>query len=520
MPQFGFSATDKLGNNVEGTIFSSDEATAADQVRQMGYSPLRIGGASHTTTDEPTQMLPMFTVPATAAAPLVPLDIAPEEDALPERVEPWQRGGTVAQTAATAAPTLTMNAYGNVVPTQMPPQARNTPPVAGSYTPRSETGAGRDMAIPYGTGYTPKRSFGRKFAETLVYPIFAGVTFKSLPPFFRSFATLINAGIPLYQALGSLEAATSNAKLKEVARAGQRQVEAGGHFSDVMAAYPWVFQPVQIELVRAAEQGGMLDQALLQIADYVEHELEIRRMISRETLQPKITLTIAFLILGRPGFSGAMPAVSALVVGTMGKMAYTMADYLKDTFGFALTLLVPLLILTALFRLVLFNISGIREAYDSFKMSVPVVGNIVKMFALSRFTRTFAALYRGGFAMGSCLRIAGDGCGNAVLRRAAYRAVPYAEQGGLVSDAMQSVMPPIALNMMRTGETTGNMDTMLDKVAEYYESEGKLKSNQGAKILGVVVFLVVAYFVATAIIGFYTGGSYGGAVEKELRQDP
>ena len=515
MPQFGFSATDKLGNNVEGTIFSSDEATAADQVRQMGYSPLRIGGASHTTTDEPTQMLPMFTVPAAAPAPLAPLDALPEADALPERVEPWQRGGPVAQTAA-AAPTLTMNAYGNVVPTQ----AMNTPSVAGSYTPRSETGTGRDRAIPYGTGYTPKRSIGRKFAETLIYPIFAGVAFKSLPPFFRSFATLINAGIPLYQALGSLEAATSNAKLKEVARAGQRQVEAGGHFSDVMAAYPWIFQPVQIELVRAAEQGGMLDQVLMQIADYVEHELEIRHMIRRETLQPKITLTVAFLILGRPGFSGAMPAVSSLVVGTMGKMAYTLTDYLMDTFGFALTLLIPVLALTALFRLVLFNISDIREAYDSFKMSVPVIGGIVKMFALSRFTRTYAALYRGGFPMGSCLRIAGDGCGNAVLRRAAYRAVPYAEQGGLVSDAMQSMMPPIALNMMRTGETTGNMDIMLDKVADYYEAEGKLKSNQGAKIFGVVVFLIVAYFVASAIIGFYTGGTYGGAIEKEMRQDP
>ena len=80
-------------------------------------------------------------------------------------------------------------------------------------------------------------------------------------------------------------------------------------------------------------------------------------------------------------------------------------------------------------------------------------------------------------------------------------------------------MPPIALNMFRTGETTGNLDATLDKVADYYESEGKMKSHQGAVILGVVVFLIVAVMVGVQIVGFYTGGSYTGGIQKEMNKE-
>ena len=323
MPQFAFSATDSAGNKVEGTIFAGDAGSATQQVRQMGYLPQRVeeaGRAAVAVAEEPTQIMPVWNV-AAPSAPLVPLGGAAENETTEmAREEPWQRGGPVAPSAS-AQPTLTLNAYGNVVPTQRMETPRMAPPVNGSAA-QVGAGAGRDIAIPYGPDGAHSTTFGKRLAETVIYPIFAGVVFKELPPFFRQFATLINAGIPLYQALGSLEAATANKKLKEIARAGQRQVEAGGKFSDVMAAYPWIFQPVQIELVRAAEQGGMLDVALRQIADYVEHELEIRRLISRETLYPKIVLFVALMILGIGGITGGMMALVGLVLGQLTPLQY------------------------------------------------------------------------------------------------------------------------------------------------------------------------------------------------------
>ena len=516
MPQFAFNATDSMGNSVEGTLFAGDAAGATQQVQQMGYQPQRVEEANRppVISGEPTQMLPVWNV-AAHAAPLVPLSEAAEADAdTTQRVEPWQRGGPVAPSTA-AQPTLTLNAYGNAVPTQrmtapVPETPRLYPPAA-----RTGTGAGRDVAIPYGEYAVRQISFGQRVAETLIYPIFSGVVFKELPPFFRQFATLINAGIPLYQALGSLESATANKKLKEIAKAGQKQVEAGGKFSDVMAAYPWIFQPVQIALVRAAEQGGMLDVALRQIADYVEHELEIRRLISRETLYPKIVLFVALMILGIGGITGGMMALVGLVLGQL-----TPLQYLESTIGAGFGLLVPILLSVAIFRLFLFNVPAVREAYDTFKMYVPVTGKITRMFALSRFTRTFATLYRAGFLIPECLRIAGDASGNAVLRKFAIRGIRRTEEGGLVSDALadSALVPPIALNMFRTGETTGNMDATLDKVADYYEAEGKMKSHQSAIILGVVVFLIVAVMVGSQIVGFYTGGGYTGGIQKEMNK--
>ena len=213
------------------------------------------------------------------------------------------------------------------------------------------------------------------------------------------------------------------------------------------------------------------------------------------------------MVLGSHGFVGGMPAIAKLVVGGMGGATYTVGNYLSETVGFALMFAIPVVVASIVCRLFLFNVAGVREGYDSFKMAIPVIGNISRMFATAKFARTYAALYHGGFAASTALEIAGDASGNAVMRRAAINAIPEVERGGLVSAglARSSAFPPMALDMLRTGETTGALDQMLDSVADYYEAEGKQKAHQGALIFGVIVFLIVAIIVANAIIHLYMG---------------
>ncbi len=524
MPQFTFSATDRLGNTVEGTISANNEMFASDEVRRMGYTPVRVQAATEGSASLPgsaplvatapaapapidlTQ--PITELPAAANALLAPVGGDNETTARMERLEPWQRGGPVPQPPAPQTLTGTAASLG---PTQVMPAMAGT---AYSGQVRPETARGLERGgTPFGPSGTRQVSFFQRFKEVMIYPIFSGVVVKDLAPFFRQFATLIDAGLPLYQALIALENNTGNRKLKEIARLGQEQVQAGGKFSDVMAAYPWIFQPMQIELVRAGEQGGMLEQILLQIADYIEHELEIRRLISRETLYPKFVLFCALMILGRPGFLGEMPAVAKLIVGSMGKLAenYTFWSYMQDTVFFGLKMLVPILALVALFRLFLFNISGVREWYDRLKMAIPGLGKLVRQFAMAKFGRTFAALYRAGFGMGTALRIAGDACGNGVIRNAAHRAIPTAERGGLVSDSLKETdaFTPLSLDMFRTGETTGNLDDMLEKMADFNEKEARTKSHMVAVAFGVGVFLIVAILVGRAIISQYMGYANG-----------
>ena len=132
-------------------------------------------------------------------------------------------------------------------------------------------------------------NLGKIFMETFVFPVSSGVPLKELIVFYRQFATMINAGIPLYQSIVTLESQTRNQKLKGILRECQRQVERGGKLSEIFSAYPWVFSELQVEMIRAAEQGGMLDQMLLRIADYLENEMELRRLISRLDLAQRET---------------------------------------------------------------------------------------------------------------------------------------------------------------------------------------------------------------------------------------
>ncbi|HLV81886.1 MAG TPA: type II secretion system F family protein [Chthonomonadaceae bacterium] len=526
MPQFAYHATDNRGQAVAGTIAATDMIEAAEQVRRMGYTPLRVEVAPETGVPSAIPEAAPVAAPPVPAPP--PRDLtqpavempagarmllATEEDGDSlQRLEPWQRGGPVPQPppppAMTAAPTLQAAAP---APVETP-----VPAATGIALPIGRPGVERP---PFGPGTRPEVPLGERIKETLIYPIVSGVVLKDMAPYFRQFATLIGAGLPLYQSLVALEGNTSNGRLKEVTRAAQKQVQAGGRFSDVMAAYPYIFSAMQIEMIRAAELGGMLEQTLRHIADYVDQEMQIRRLLRYETLYPKLVIFMALMILGRSGFMGGRPAVASWVLAEMGKVTYTTGQYLLDTVGFGLAIALPILIAVVVFRLFLFNSKSVRESYDAVKLGIPVLGGVIKMFIIARFVRTFAALYRGGFSIPTSLQIASDSSANWVLKHSVQRAFRATQEGGLVSQALHAsgFFPPMTVDMFRTGELTGNLDDMLDKVADHYEAEAKTKSHQIAVIFSVLVFLIVAVIVGAAILqqwgGYAAGASNPGGGE-------
>ncbi len=550
MPQFVFRATDRMGNTVDGNVAADTQADALSKVREMGYRPLQVQPAGSASTAasalNATQPIPghpsnaatmaMPNAAALAATQPIPAPVRPrlidlsssvEEIAASsaaqqgassseagsnlgvsaegEHLEPWERSVGLNDLANADIASATHS--DGAQPTQAMPPGGPQPFTAthsahGVEGPRASFGSEEDRHKP----------FSRRFNERVIYPIFSGVVLKDLAPFYRQFATLVGAGIPLFQSLVALESSTKNPKLKEIARAGQMQVQKGGRFSDVMAEYPWICSQMQVEIVRAAEEGGMLDTSLRQLADYVENDLSIRQLISRETIYPKIVMFVALMLLGRPGFFFGTMAIVRFVLGGMGKDEYTGLSYLGDTLGFGLLCLFPFLAMVIAFRLYLFNSASFREAYDTFKTSIPVFGGLVRMFATAKFCRTFAALYRGGFPMGSALQIAGNASGNFVLRKAAYRAALAADRGGMVGDSMASsgFFNPLTVDMFRTGETSGSLDMMVDKIADYYEAEAKTKAHQAAIIFGTVLFLIVAILIAVQVIS-----QYGGLAQRE-----
>jgi type II secretory pathway component PulF len=261
-----------------------------------------------------------------------------------------------------------------------------------------------------------------------------------------------------------------------------------------MARFPWLFDKMQVRMVEAGETGGLLVAVLGRLADYLEREYEVRLDIKRKTLYPKILLAALIFI----------PQVPTLVLRGV-------VPYLLEIWGIiSMGLLVGVPTFFA-FRLLLRTQAG-RETWDQIKLLIPVIGGLVRKLAVGRFARTLAALYGAGVPIASALAMAGESSGNSVLEKATARMVPGVERGVPVAQAMgaSGFFQPMVLGMVSTGETSGNLDVMLDKAADFYEEEGRHSIVQLVVILGVLLLLLMALIIAIKVIGFY-GGFYAGA---------
>ena len=364
----------------------------------------------------------------------------------------------------------------------------------------------------------PTTGYGRRFAEYFIFPVSNGVPLKDLAQFYRQFATMIQAGIPLYQSLTTLVNQTRNPRLKEILIACDKQVASGGKLSDVFQHYNWVFSELQIEMIRAAEYGGGLDSMLLRIAGYLEQEMAFRNMIKRVTLYPKIVVFAAIMILGKSFFTTLMPAFSMLIIGGMGKAEYSVMNYLSDTVFFILIVGLIVFGIVAFCRIVLFQNEATQEKYEQLKFRTPLVGKVSRGFALAKFGRAFGAMYEAGLPMSAAIRIGGNASGSKMIARACRKAVLATEKGAVLSDSLRStgVFPHMVLDMLHTGEQTGNVDAMMNKVADYLEADAEARAYQSAHIFAAMIGLFVGAAVGYAVIRFYM--SIGTQVQDAVNE--
>jgi type II secretory pathway component PulF len=330
-------------------------------------------------------------------------------------------------------------------------------------------------------------------ASRLLDPVWSGVSLKELALFFRQFATLIDAGMPLFQSLSTLQAQTTNGRLREVIGQLAAQTERGGRLSEAFRRFPVLFTPLQIAMIEAAEAGGMMDTIMNRLADYLEREYEIRLMIRRKTLYPKLLLLAAIFI----------PPIGKLFLAGP-------SEYLRVTVFAILPILLACGAVWVVGRYLL-QFAWFRALYDDVKLALPVIGQLVRKLAVGKLTRALAALYGAGLSVPTALSRAAAACGNARFALNLSRVTPMVEQGESLSAAMTAtrLFSPMVLGMVQTGEHSGEMEGMLNKIAEYQESEAGHAINQLITVAGVGVFLVVALFVASQIVGFWSNYATG-----------
>lgn len=330
-------------------------------------------------------------------------------------------------------------------------------------------------------------------------PLVGGVPLTDLHFFFRQFSTMIEAGVGMSQTLQTLASQQRNPKLRRVLEEAANQVPHGRYLSETLERYPEVFSPLMMSMVRMGEKGGFLGVQTKNLAEYIQRDIELRNLIRRETAYPKLIVGASIFVI-----AGANMVIAALA--PQGQRLWSPLTQWETW-----VVLGPLLIVGFLvYRYSRYN-GSIQNLWAGAIQKIPWVGKVAIGFAMAKFGRAFGALYKAGIPFPVALRYAADACGNEDLRRRMHPAAVQLEQGVPISQAFADTgaFSPIVMDMVRTGEMTGNMEEMMVKMSEYYEDEGAVQTRQMAMILGVVAFLVVAVYVLILLITFYSG-YFGG----------
>jgi type IV pilus assembly protein PilC len=334
----------------------------------------------------------------------------------------------------------------------------------------------------------------------------SGVKPKDVVVMTRQLATMVNSGLSIMRALTILSEQTANTSLAKILREIAGVVENGGTLADGFAAHPRVFSPVIIAMIRAGEVGGFLDQVLLTVADNMEAEIRLRRTVKSAMTYPvlvvifAVIIVIAMLLGVVPIFAGVFESLdSQLPLPTRVLMGA--AEILKIIGPFLAVGLVLFIIWWRRNK----NTPMVRAKVDPIKISMPLFGDLMKKVALARFCRNLSTMTRVGVPVVQALQVVGDTSGNTVIAEAVARVREVVTQGEPIGRAMASetVFPPMIRQMIAVGEDAGDLDTMLSKVADFYDNEVETTTAALTSIIEPLLIVFVGLIVGAILIALY-----------------
>ena len=323
----------------------------------------------------------------------------------------------------------------------------------------------------------------------------------------RQLSTMVNAGMPILRALSVLETQSSNKLLKSALAGVRGDVEAGANLSDAMAKHPKVFDDLYVSMVRAGETGGLLEEVLVRVADQVEKDAALRRQVRAAMVYPALVITfavgimlalVAFLIPVFVNvfkqFPGHLPALSQFMVNFSHALTHEWYIFLFVFGGLVFG-----------FFTFIRSERG-RPLWDQAKLRFPMkIGEVVQKVAIARWSRTLSSLVAAGVPMIQSLEITGRTGGNIVIERAMDEVITSVKQGGTISAPLKDapVFPPMVAQMIAVGEETGALDSMLAKVADFYDEQVSAAIKALTSILEPVMIIVVGSIVGIIVVSMY-----------------
>ena len=348
------------------------------------------------------------------------------------------------------------------------------------------------------------REKGKEFA----LPIFgsAKVKTKDIAIFFRQFSVMIDAGLPLVQCLEILAANQENTTFQKALTGVRTTVEGGSTLANAMRQYPKIFDDLTTNMIEAGETGGILDIILQRLSTYVEKAVKLRAAVKSALIYPVAVVSMAVLIVGAllkwvvpifanlfAGLGVTLPLPTRVVIGLSAFIGQFWWFFIVGTVG------------------LIFGIKQIRKDargkywMDYGMLKMPVLGLLLRKIAVARFTRTLGTLITSGVPILEGLSITARTSGNAVLEEALMKVRKAIEEGRTIVDPLREsgVFPNMVTQMIGVGEATGAMDSMLQKIADFYEDEVDAATKDMLAMLEPIIIGILGISIGGIVISLY-----------------
>ncbi len=337
--------------------------------------------------------------------------------------------------------------------------------------------------------------------------VFQRVTADDLATATRQLSTMVSAGMSILRALSVLESQTKSKVLKKTLIAVRGDVEAGMSLSDALARHPKVFSELYVSMVRAGEAGGLLEAVLLRVADQLEKDASLRRQVRAAMVYPALVITFALVVMLAlvaflipvfvnvfKQFPGKLPALSQFMVNFSHLVTH---QWYLLLFG----------VLAAVFGFNYLRRSQWgKPRWDRIKLRFPLrIGEVVQKVAIARWSRTLSSLVSAGVPVIQALEITGRTSGNVVVEEAMDQVITSVKGGGTLSEPLKrsKVFPPMVGQMVAVGEETGALDSMLGRIADFYDDQVAAAVKALTSILEPVMIITVGSIVGVIVISMY-----------------
>ena len=345
-----------------------------------------------------------------------------------------------------------------------------------------------------------------------IFQRFKSVDLRALSVFSRQFATLIESGMPMLRSLYTLEDQTEDEMLKRAIVGVRENVEAGSSVAQAMEAQPGIFDPLYRSVVRAGEGSGRLEEALDRVAVQLERLDALRRQIKAAMTYPMVVFGLALAVM-----IVVVTVIVPVFVGIFEQLAVSEGSSPDLPLMTQVTVNTSHFVIHQWYLLLFGSMLGAygfvrwkktergRLQWDRFKLRIPRIGDLVQKVALARWSRTFSGMVASGVPILQAIQISGDTAGNGVVQEAMKDVYASVMRGGSIAKPIHEnpVFPPMVSHMVSVGEDSGQLETMLSKVADFYETEVDAKVKALTALIEPIMICVVGSMVGFIVISMY-----------------